>query len=127
MKHALPTEMDFDALALRGNRRDSMFLKAVAHVERLGGQFDIVIRNLSAGGMLADSKVAFTVGENVAVEIARIGKIPGQVAWVQPGRFGVRFDVAVDPRDALRPVTVRPTSKGAPRAVPVVRRARVIR
>ncbi len=127
MKHDVPGDMDFEALALRGNRRDSMFLKAVAHVERVDGSFDIVIRNLSAGGMLADSKVEFAVGENVAVEITRIGKIPGQVAWVQPGRFGVRFDVAVDPRDALRPVAVRPTTKRAPRAAPVVRRARVIR
>lgn len=103
-----------DPVALRGTRRDSMFLKATIDVERVNASFDIVVRNVSAGGMLADSTVTLEMGDAVQVDLRRVGKVPGRVVWVQPGRFGVAFDVSIDPQRVRQPVTVKKTS--APKA-----------
>lgn len=102
-----------DPVALRGTRRDSMFLKARIEVERLATPVDIVVRNVSAGGLLADSTMTLALGDVVRVELRRVGMVPGRVVWVQPGRFGVAFDVTIDPQQVRQPVTVKKAAKPA--------------
>lgn len=96
-----------DSVALRGMKRDSMFLKASLCLKRTGHHIDIVVRNISAGGMLADSPQALDNGDAVDVELRKVGTVPGRVVWTQGFRFGVAFDVAIDPQLVRAPVTVR--------------------
>lgn len=113
---------DVDAVALRGTKRDSMFVKAALHIKRTGHDVDIVIRNVSAGGMLADSTQMFDIGDHAVVTLRKVGAVPGRIVWVQAGRFGMAFDVAIDPQDVRKPVTVRAKPAPAPRrAMPVLR------
>ena len=105
---------DVDAVALRGTKRDSMFVKAALHIRRTGEAVDIVIRNVSAGGLLADAPppsalgdAAFDIGDRTVVNLRKVGAVPGRIVWVQAGRFGMAFDVAIDPQDVRKPVAVR--------------------
>ena len=95
---------DVDAVALRGNKRDSMYLKADVLCRLTEHRFDIVVRNISAGGLLADTPQELAIGAAVLVTIRKIGDVPGKVVWSQPGRFGIAFDVTIDPQAVRLPV-----------------------
>lgn len=45
----------------------------------------------SAEGLPARAGVAFTPGQELALELAPCGLLPGVVAWVRPGELGLRF------------------------------------
>jgi hypothetical protein len=99
------TEPAFEQL--RSARRDSMFL--LSPLRRPGGEDVIVkVRNLSAGGLMAESPVAFMRGDPIEVELRGIGLVTGTVAWTAAGRVGVAFDRTVDPSCARKPVAGRP-------------------
>lgn len=104
-----PAAPTADEVALRGTRRDSMFMKAHVHCARINHGFDVVVRNVSSGGMLVDSKLDLLNGDQVKVTLDNIGAVPGRVVWVQNGRFGVAFDVGIDPQQVRKPVKVRPS------------------
>jgi PilZ domain len=95
---------DVDVVALRGTKRDSMFLKAAVYCRRTDHRFDIVVRNISAGGLLADTPQALDIGEVVLVTLRKIGDVPGKIVWSQPSRFGIAFDVTIDPQDVRQPI-----------------------
>jgi hypothetical protein len=80
----------------QGRRRDSLFLRASVLRPADGCRFDIVVRNLSAGGLLADTASGLIAGDGVIVMLRNVGEVPGRVAWVQAGRFGIAFDTAID-------------------------------
>lgn len=93
--------------SLRSEPRDSMFLMAA--MRRAGGSEVMVkVRNLSPGGMMAESPVNFSRGELVETELRGIGVVAGKVAWNAGGRVGVQFDSPVDPRLARKPVGTAP-------------------
>ncbi len=93
--------------SMRSERRDSMFLMAI--VRRPGAIGTTVkVRNLSPGGLMAESPAGFSRGELVEAEIRGIGAIKGRVAWSAGGRIGVQFDRAVDPRLARKPLSGGP-------------------
>ena len=81
--------------------RDSLFLLAQVRVDGQDAVTRVKVRNLSAGGMMAegDSKVAR--GSLVAVELRNIGWVEGSVAWKQDNRFGIAFV------DEIAPTVVR--------------------
>ena len=86
--------------------RDSLFLLAQV---RLSGQEEdhrVKVRNLSAGGMMAEGDVAVQPGTGVEVQIRNIGWVEGSVAWVQDNRFGIAFREEIDPKVARAPVAV---------------------
>lgn len=111
-------DRDVDAVALRGNRRDSMFLKASLYCPRTDHRFDIVVRNVSAGGLLADTPQELPVGEEVRVALRKVGEVPGRVVWSQPARFGIAFEVAIDPQAVRQPVKA-PKPRVAQHAAPI--------
>lgn len=84
--------------------RDSLFLKAELHI--IGGDDcgEVRIRNLSAGGLMAEAPVQAKRGDTVEIELRNIGRVTGYVAWVAQGRFGVAFDHPIDPKLARKPV-----------------------
>ncbi len=89
---------------LRSEPRDSMFLMAV--LRRPGGDdVTIKVRNLSAGGMMAECPVSFSRGEVIVTELRGIGVVGGRIAWTAGGRVGVAFDDPIDPRLARKPLT----------------------
>lgn len=107
-----------DAVALRGTKRDSMFVKASLQCRRTRHRFDIVVRNVSAGGLLADTPQDLDLGDQVIVDLRHVGDVPGRIVWCQPGRFGIAFDVTIDPAAVRKPVTVRETRPALPTSGP---------
>jgi len=101
------TEADAGFQSMRAEPRDSMFLMAV--MRRAGGaDVTVKIRNLSPGGMMAESPVGFSRGDVIEAELRGIGTVVGKIAWTAGGRVGVQFDVQVDPRLARKPVSGNP-------------------
>lgn len=80
--------------------RDSLFLMAELRVDGIEGDHKVRVRNLSAGGLMAEGNVRPHRGQAVWVNLRNLGWIEGQVAWVQDNRFGVAFNEEIDPRPA---------------------------
>ncbi len=62
------------------------------------------VRNLSAGGMMADYPEGLDRDARVEADIRGIGWVPGHVAWSTSGRIGIAFDRQIDPLLARKPV-----------------------
>ncbi|WP_417611291.1 PilZ domain-containing protein [Parasphingorhabdus sp.] len=84
--------------------RDSLFLKAELHIVDGEDCGEVRVRNLSAGGLMAEAPVLTKRGDKVELELRNIGRVTGHVAWVAQGRFGVAFDHPIDPKLARKPV-----------------------
>ncbi len=93
-----------DGAQNREAMRDSLFLAAV--VRRLSDETErtVRVRNLSAGGMMADCAEAFGRGEPIAITLRGIGEVMGRVAWRSVDKIGVAFDGQIDPKRARKPV-----------------------
>ncbi len=84
--------------------RDSLFLLAQVKVDGRDGVAQVKVRNLSAGGMMAEGELKVIRGARVEVELRNIGWIEGTVAWCQGNRFGIAFVDEIDPKVARAPV-----------------------
>src|SRR5688500_14158672 len=78
--------------------RDSLFLLAQVRVDGQDAVYRVKVRNLSAGGMMAEGDVRVMRGALVAVELRNVGWVEGSVAWKQDNRFGIAFVDEIDPR-----------------------------
>ena len=76
-----------------------------------GAERLIRIRNISAGGVMAEVANPPQVGERVAIEMSG-QRIPSSVVWIREGLAGIKFDQSVDlgellagrkPRHGFRP------------------------
>lgn len=99
--------------------RDSLFLMAEVRLEGASAGHKVRVRNLSAGGMMAEGDMPVVRGARVMVELRNLPSITGTVAWVQENRFGVAFAEEIDSRaprtqvgnsDLSTPRFVRPAS-----------------
>ncbi len=97
-------EIKSQSAAKRDADRDSLLLKATLKFSVSGEQGEVRIRNLSAGGLMAEAPVRVARGERVEVQLRNIGWIGGNVAWVAEGRIGIAFDHPIDPKVARNPV-----------------------
>lgn len=91
--------------------RDSLFLMAELRVDGIEGDHRVRVRNLSAGGLMAEGTVRPERGQGVWVNLRNLGWVEGQVAWVQDNRFGVAFQTEIDPRIARTPSPADPQSE----------------
>lgn len=103
---------------VRDNARDSMFLQATLRPLSGGNPpaFSVRVRNLSAGGLMADADADVAIDDRITIELRNIGQVEGRIAWVRDGRFGVMFDAPVDPKLARRPAklgVVQPVINGS--------------
>jgi hypothetical protein len=92
-----------DPSGQRSGARDSLMLSATL---RIAGRSDVTvrIRNLSAGGLMAEYAELVHRGTALEIEVRGIGWVGGAVAWVAEGRIGVAFDREIDPMAARKPV-----------------------
>ena len=77
--------------------RDSLFLLAQVRVDGQEEVTRVKVRNLSAGGMMAEGEAKVVRGSLVGVELRNIGWVEGSVAWKQDTRFGIAFVDEIDP------------------------------
>ena len=84
--------------------RDSLFVMADLRIDGIEGDHRIRVRNLSAGGLMAEGGLAVQRGQVAWVNLRNIGWVEGSVAWVQDNRFGIAFREDIDPRVARAPV-----------------------
>lgn len=85
--------------------RDSLFLLAQLRVDGQQAVSRVKVRNLSAGGMMAEGDAKVVRGTLVAVELRNIGWVEGSVAWRQDNRFGIAFVDEIDPAVVRAPGT----------------------
>ncbi len=85
--------------------RDSLFLLAQLRVDGQEQMYRVKVRNLSAGGMMAEGDVQVLRGALVEIELRNIGWVDGTVAWKQGNRFGIAFVDEIDPRVARASIT----------------------
>jgi hypothetical protein len=83
--------------------RDSLFLLAQLRVDGQEGVARVKVRNLSAGGMMAEGEAKVMRGSLVAVELRNVGWVEGSVAWKQDNRFGIAFVNEIDPANVRAP------------------------
>lgn len=83
--------------------RDSLFLLAQLRVVGRDDAHRVKVRNLSAGGMMAEGDVSVSRGSLVTVELRNLGWVEGSVAWKQENRFGIAFAEEIDPRQVRAP------------------------
>ncbi|MGB3167133.1 MAG: PilZ domain-containing protein [Alteraurantiacibacter sp.] len=97
--------------------RDSLFLLAAVKVDGAEEAGRVKVRNLSAGGMMAEGDVKVVRGARIAVELRNVGWVDGTVAWTQDNRFGIAFIDEIDPKRARAPVegsTINPLGVADP-------------
>lgn len=85
--------------------RDSLFLMAEVRLPEADAEHRIKVRNLSAGGMMAEGAVKVQRGTRIEVNLRNIGWVDGVVAWIQDNRFGIAFHEEIDPKLARAPVS----------------------
>lgn len=96
-----------------GERLDDRVLPMLrlAKMSTPRGEQLLRVRNVSAGGLMAETVAATEVGEAVSIEMSS-QKIPASVVWTRDGMIGLKFDNNVDlgellagrkPRHGFRP------------------------
>lgn len=60
-----------------------------------------LIRNISAGGVMAHVYSRFEPGQRVTVELKASQPVTGRVVWARGGNAGIQFDAAMDVADFL--------------------------
>ncbi|WP_417622926.1 PilZ domain-containing protein [Parasphingorhabdus sp.] len=108
MKETFDDSLKMNSQAIEHSKRelsrDSLFLKAELRFIDGDDCGEVRVRNLSAGGLMAEAPILAKRGDKVQLELRNIGLVSGHVAWVAKGRFGVAFDHPIDPKLARKPV-----------------------
>lgn len=84
--------------------RDSLLLVAGFEIDGQRGCEQVRVRNLSAGGLMAELATRVEPGTRVTIGLRGIGRIGGRVAWWTAGRVGIAFDELIDPMAARKPI-----------------------
>lgn len=105
---------DRAAAAERRAPRDSLFMLATVHrPDRPECSINLRVRNISSGGLMAETPEPFVAGEVIGVELRGAGMVAGRVVWAIHGRIGIAFDTPIDPMLVRRPIAA-PAAKPAP-------------
>jgi hypothetical protein len=88
----------------REQNRNSLLVKAIFRFPTTGEQGEVRVRNISSGGLMAEAPIRAGRGEVVEVQLKNIGWVSGKVAWVAESRFGIAFDIPIDPKTTQQPV-----------------------
>lgn len=88
----------------RSEPRDSMFLGATIRLIDASETWQLRVRNISAGGLMADCSGPLKRGDRVELELRGIGLLGGIIAWTANGRIGIAFEKPIDPTLTRKPV-----------------------
>ena len=77
--------------------RDSLLLVADVRIDGGEKRHRVKVRNLSAGGMMAEAELKVARGALVTVDLRNIGEVDGSIAWAEGSRFGIAFVEDIDP------------------------------
>jgi len=69
--------------------RHRLMRRAVAVIDE--EMVEIMLRNISSMGALAECPIPVTPGETMTLDIVGVGPVRGVVKWAQAGRFGLQF------------------------------------
>lgn len=65
----------------------------------VGGVETVVrVRNISEGGLMAETSVKFAVGEEIMADLRGVGTVQGRIVWSKDDKIGVAFVQAIDPK-----------------------------
>lgn len=92
-----------DSSAKRDNDRDSLFVRANLKFQNGGEEGQVIVRNLSEGGLMAEAAVQAPRGSRVEIELKNIGWIGGKIAWIAEKKIGIAFDHPIDPKIVRKP------------------------
>ncbi|MFM6931010.1 MAG: PilZ domain-containing protein [Novosphingobium sp.] len=92
--------------------RDSLFVLVELRIDGEQPLHRVKMRNLSAGGMMAEGGVLAMRGLVVWVNLRNIGWVEGSIAWVQESRFGIAFRDEIDPKLARAPQSAKAANDG---------------
>lgn len=93
-----------EAVPLQPDRRRQprhMTILRVGTLIKAGQRELCLIRNISAGGLMAHVYSPLGDDERVAVELKSNQQIPGKVMWTQGANAGIAFDAPVDVEEML--------------------------
>jgi hypothetical protein len=84
-------------------RRDARHLTIlrVGALVAEGGRELCLIRNISAGGIMAHVYCHHRTGERVSVELKSEEPIAGSIIWARDSNIGIAFDTAIDVEEML--------------------------
>ncbi|HEX7852854.1 MAG TPA: PilZ domain-containing protein [Sphingobium sp.] len=104
---------------LRWRAPRSTLLLLVARIVGEGHDTLCRLSNISTGGLRADGPAgAFTIGEQVTVEVRNAHRLSGEVRWARDGAFGIRFDRELDVADFLAAIASMRSDRDGERARP---------
>jgi hypothetical protein len=93
-----------DAVPLPSERREDERLIKILRVGTLiidGRRELCLIRNISAGGVMAHVYSRLVTGQPVIVELKATQPVSGHVVWAEDAEAGIKFDTAVDVAELL--------------------------
>jgi hypothetical protein len=93
-----------DAVPLPPERREDERLIKILRVGTLiiGGRRELcLIRNVSAGGVMAHVYSKLVRGQPVTIELKATQPVAGRVVWVDEAEAGIKFDTPVDVAELL--------------------------
>lgn len=96
-------ERAMSAVETRHIERDSLLVMADLRIDGHEDEHKVKVRNLSAGGMMAESQLSVVRGTRLSANLRNVGWIEGTVAWVQDNRFGIAFASEIDPMAVRAP------------------------
>jgi hypothetical protein len=102
MPDFLNAAFEDDSVSARGESRDSLFLSAEVAAAGWAAPLTVRVRNLSAGGLLAESQHSVAVGTIVRIKFANTSVVGARCVWSGDKRFGVAFDHPIDPQAVRR-------------------------
>ena len=103
-RDSLTAACGIDDSMKRGEARDSLFLRARVRIGDEADVYEVRVRNLSEGGMMAELDRVIDTDTPVAIDLRGIGKIAGRIAWCAEHRIGISFERPIDPKRARKPV-----------------------
>lgn len=112
MKDMPDTSSPVEGSAVEGSKvremdRDSLFMQGVLHIPGHAQPITVRVRNLSAGGLMADFAGSLAKGSPLEIELRTVGVVGGRVAWSSATQFGMTFDTPIDPHAVRRPIGVK--------------------
>ena len=93
-----------DAVPLPSERREDERLIKILRVGTLiidGRRELCLIRNISAGGVMAHVYSRLVAGQPIIVELKATQPVSGHVVWAEDAEAGIKFDTAVDVAELL--------------------------